>query len=119
MDIAYLDNSSTTKPCETAVKSVNEAVALNWGNPSSLHKLGIEAEGVISDTRKRAAALLLCKEKEVYFTSGGTESNNIALFGAARALKRRGNRIVTTAVEHPSVLETCRALQNDGFEIVC
>ncbi len=118
MDIAYLDNSSTTKPCETAVKSVNEAVALNWGNPSSLHKLGIEAEGVISDTRKRAAALLLCKEKEVYFTSGGTESNNIALFGAARALKRRGNRIVTTAVEHPSVLETCRALQNDGFEIV-
>ncbi len=118
MYIAYLDNSSTTKPCETAVKCVNDAVTANWGNPSSLHKLGISAETVLSDTRKSAAALLSCKENEVYFTSGGTESNNIALSGAAHALKRRGNRIVTTSVEHPSVLETCRALQKEGFEVV-
>lgn len=117
-NIVYLDNSSTTKPCETAVKRINEALTLCWGNPSSLHLLGFEAEAKVKEVRQALAGALACRADEIYFNSCGTEGNNTALLGAAHAMHRRGNRIVTTAVEHPSVLETVKRLESEGFEAV-
>ncbi len=114
----YLDNSATTKPCETAIKYINSALTENWGNPSSLHIVGIEAEELLNKARKVLANSLGASATELYFTSGGTEANNIAVIGAARKLRRRGNRIVTTAIEHPSVKEAIDALENEGFEVV-
>ena len=118
MNQVYLDNSSTTKPCKTAVEYVGNSLSENWGNPSSLHKLGLNAENILTECRGSAASLIGAEPAEIFFTSGGTESNNIAIKGAAYALKRRGKRIVTSAVEHPSVLETVAALETEGFEVV-
>ena len=113
----YLDNAATAKPCAEAVKAAAECAELCFGNPSSLHKMGIEAEKVLIKT-KNVILQRLGKEGEVYFTSGATESNNLAIFGTANALKRRGNRIVTTAIEHPSVAEPMKRLKEQGFEVV-
>ena len=118
MNQVYLDNSSTTKPCKTAAEYVTEAVLQNWGNPSSLHRLGVEAEKLLTECRNAAASLIGADSSEIFFTSGGTESNNIALKGAAYALRRRGKRIVTSAIEHPSVLQTLDELEKEGFEVV-
>ena len=118
MELIYLDNSSTTKPCPKALEKVKKALESFWGNPSSLHLLGVEAEINVSDTRNRLANLIGCRADEVYFTSCGTESNNTAISGAALSRKKRGNRIVTTAIEHPSVLEVMKKLEGDGFEVV-
>lgn len=114
----YLDNSATTKPCVTAIKYINSALTQNWGNPSSLHTMGIEAEELLKKARKTLAQGIGANASELYFTGGGTESNNIAVLGAARKLRRRGNRIVTTAIEHPSVKEAINALENEGFEVI-
>lgn len=89
-----------------------------FGNPSSLHRRGFLAERAMTEARGQVAEVLHCRAEEVIFTSDGTESNNIALLGAAHAMKRRGNRIVTTAVEHHSVLAICKALEAEGFEVV-
>ena len=117
-NFVYLDNSATTKPCDSAIKKLNTALIENWGNPSSLHTHGVNAEIAVSDVRDAVAKMLGCKQKEIYFTSGGTEANNIAIFGAARAMQRRGKKIITTAVEHSSVLEPFKALGEEGFEVV-
>ncbi len=117
-EVIYLDNSATTMPCEAAIDACNNALHKLWGNPSSLHRLGVESEMAVSDARNAVAKMLCCREDEVYFTSCGTESNNTALLCGARARKKRGNKIVTTALEHPSVLETLKTLEDDGFEIV-
>lgn len=114
----YFDNSATTKPCDTALKFMNETLSENWGNPSALHTFGIYAEEELEKSRAAAAKVLCCRPDEIYFTSCGTESNNLALLGAALARKKRGNRIVTTAVEHPSVQNTLDFLGELGFEIV-
>lgn len=116
--IAYLDNSATTKPCNTAIQNVNFALLDTWGNPSSLYDMGFRAQMLVDDTRKAVANLLKCREDEIYFTGSGTEGNNTALLGAAAARKKRGKRIITTAIEHPSVLETVKRLENDGFEVI-
>ena len=113
----YLDNAATTKPCVEAVRAAAECAEQCFGNPSSLHRMGIEAEKVLIKT-KDIILQRLGKEGEVYFTSGATESNNLAVFGTANALKRRGNRIVTTAIEHPSVAQPMKKLQEQGFEVV-
>lgn len=113
----YLDNSATTKPCASAVIAANEAMCEAWGNPSSLHRLGVEAESIINETRSKIADTLGCREDEIFFTGSGTEANNMAIIGAAESLKRRGNKIVTTSVEHPSVLNTCKHLEENGFEV--
>ena len=117
-NIVYLDNSSTTKPCDEAVNEINEALTADFGNPSSLHILGFNAEKRVTAARKAAADILSANETEIHFTSGGTEGNNTALFGAASARSKRGNRIVTTAAEHPSVLEPLKRLESEGFEVV-
>lgn len=113
----YLDNSATTKPCESAIKAAEKAMCEAWGNPSSLHRLGVEAESIINETRLKIADILGCREDELFFTGSGTEANNMAIIGAAESLKRRGNKIVTTSIEHPSVLNTCKYLQENGFEV--
>ncbi|MBR6407352.1 MAG: cysteine desulfurase [Clostridia bacterium] len=118
MEITYLDNSATTKPCQSAIKKVNHMLCDNWGNPSSLHSYGIEAEKEITAARRTVADFLRCDEREIYFTPSGTIANNIAVMGAAKALRRRGNTIVTTEVEHPSVYETVKSLESDGFNVV-
>lgn len=113
----YLDNAATTKPCDRAVKAAVSCMESCWGNPSSLHKMGIESEKIISSVKKTILSRIN-KEGEIYFTSGATESNNLAIYGAANALKRRGNRIVTTAIEHPSVSEPIKKLKEEGFEVI-
>ena len=113
----YFDNAATTKPCEEAVRSAVKCMEECYGNPSSLHKMGIESEKII-DSAKKTILGRLNKEGEIFFTSGATESNNLAILGTARALKRRGNRIVTTAIEHPSVSEPIKKLEEEGFEVV-
>ncbi len=116
--IVYLDNSATTVPCQKAIQNINHALVSDWGNPSSLYDLGFHAQKLVDDTRKSVATTLKCREDEIYFTGSGTESNNTAIIGAAKARKKRGNRIVTTKIEHPSVLETIKGLENEGFEVV-
>lgn len=118
MSTIYLDNSATTAPCKTAVDYINKALTENFANPSSLYGLGVDAQMLLDDTRMLAAKQLSCREDEVFFTSCGTESNNTALICGARSRKRRGNRIVSTAIEHPSVLNTLKFLETEGFEIV-
>lgn len=115
---AYLDNSATTKPCFQAKEKMLFAIDECWGNPSSLHEKGIDAHLLLLSARKAVAKSLGADEKEIVFTSGGTESNNLAVLGAAHAMKRRGNKVITSAVEHPSVLKAFDRLQSEGFKVV-
>lgn len=117
-DIVYLDNSSTTKPCAESIEAVNSALNSFWGNPSSLHTLGFEAENAVINSRQIIAKALCCRDDELFFTGSGTEGNNTAIFGAVKSRAKRGNRIVTTAIEHPSVLEPMKALEAEGFEVI-
>ena len=116
--IAYLDNSSTTKPSKRAVQYITRALESNWGNPSSLHRIGMEAEIALNDARECIAHTVNARADEIFFTGSGTEANNTALLSVLKA-KSRGVRIVTTAIEHPSVLETAKRLGDYGFEVVC
>lgn len=113
----YLDNSATTAVTPEVAALAARIMTEQFGNPSSLHRRGFWAERALTEARGQVAAVLRCRPEEVVFTSGGTESNNLALLGAARAARRRGNRIVTTAVEHHSVLAICRQLESEGFEV--
>ena len=114
---AYLDNSATTRCSDDAAKKVLEALTINYGNPSSLHKKGMEAEEYLDESRKAIAKSLGVKDKEIIFTSGGSESNNLAIMGTVKARKRRGNHIITTSVEHASVHNPMKALEEEGYEI--
>ena len=116
--IAYLDNSSTTKPSKRAVQYITRALESNWGNPSSLHRIGMEAEIALNDARECIARTVNARADEIFFTGSGTEANNTALLSVLKA-KSRGGRIITTAIEHPSVLETVKRLEDYGFEVVC
>ena len=115
---AYLDNSATTPLCGAAKQWMLTAMDTAWGNPSSLHDVGYEAEKLREKARAAVAAALGCKPKCLTFTSGGTEANNLAVFGAAAAGRRKGNRVVVSAVEHPSVLQAFKRLGEQGFEVV-
>lgn len=115
---AYLDNSATTRVCPEAAECVLRVMTENYGNPSSLHSKGFEAEQELKTARQDIARRLSCDVREVYFTSGGTEANNLSLFGTAYARKRLGNRIVTSLTEHSSVLESALELKKQGFEVV-
>lgn len=113
----YFDNSATTKPYKEAVDSFVTVAQNYFGNPSSLHGLGIQAEKLLTQSRKQVANILEVKEEEIIFTSGGTEANNLAIKGIARRYKKRGNHIITTVIEHPSVKSTCQQLEEEGFEV--
>lgn len=118
MEQHYLDNSSTTRPCAEAVAAVTQLMTEVYGNPSSLHALGFAAQRVLENARASVAKALSAQPGEITFTSGGTEANNLAIFGAAQARKKRGHRIVTTAIEHPSVRNPMQALEQAGFEVI-
>lgn len=113
----YMDNAATTRPSEAVVSLMNETFLSDYGNPSALHLKGIDAEERVKTAARQIAATLRCKEKELIFTSGGTESNNLALIGAALAHQRRGRHIISTAIEHPSVKKTLDFLETQGFRI--
>lgn len=115
---AYLDNSATTKPCSECVKAVENMLVNNWGNPSSLHSLGIDAMKEVILARKAVAESLGAEKDEIIFTCGGTQANNISIFGAVKAKKRLGKRIVTTAIEHESVLQSVQELEKQGYEAI-
>lgn len=105
-DEIYYDNSATTKTRKEAAELVYEMLTECYGNPSSLHRKGFEAQKRLDTARAQIADSLGCQSSEIYFTAGGTEADNLAILGAARAQKRRGNKIVTTAFEHDAVLHT-------------
>ena len=113
----YFDNAATTFVTEDVRQKVVETMETQFGNPSSQHLKGVEAERLLRDARQTIAQTLRCSEKEIYFTSGATESNNWAILGAARAHKRRGMHLITTAVEHASVLAVMGQLEKEGFEV--
>lgn len=112
----YLDNAATTQPSQRVAEAMMMAVS-NFGNPSSLHGLGLQTEKLINSARDNIANMLGVNSKNVYFTSGGTESNNLAIYGVANSLKRRGKRVITSTIEHPSVMESFKRLENDGYDV--
>lgn len=113
----YLDNSATTKVLKEVAAEVYKVLIEDYGNPSSLHSKGLYAEKIVGEARRVISNFLGVEEKEIYFTSGGTESNNVAIKGAVKALKRKGKHIITTSIEHPSVLEVCKKLEEEGFKV--
>ena len=114
----YLDNAATTRPCAEAVAAAVEAMTEKYGNPSSLHRAGLNAQLLVDDARKAIASAIGADSDNIYFTSGATESNNLALRGASAAYGRKRKRIVISAVEHASVEETAADLEKSGFEVV-
>ena len=114
----YLDNSATTRQYPEVTREMLRYMDEFYGNPSSLYQLGVDSEKAVKKARTALQKAIGMEDGRVYFTSGGTEADNMAIFGAARALKRRGRRIVTTAVEHPAVLECCKELEKQGFEVI-
>lgn len=114
----YLDNAATTKPCGEAVSAAVDAMTENYGNPSSLHRAGLDAQLAVDKARKAIAASIGADSSEIYFTSGATESNNLALRGISAAYGRKRRKLVISSVEHASVDETASALEKNGFEIV-
>ena len=114
---AYFDNSATTKVLDCVKDAVVDAMCVNYGNAAAKHRKGVEAENLIREAKKAIANTLKVQEKEILFTSGGTESNNTALIGTALANRRAGKRLITTGVEHPSIYNTMSFLEEMGFEV--
>ena len=117
MNIKYFDNSATTKTDEDVIKTMLPYFNKLYGNPSSLYTLGKISKEMINSSKNVIAKILKCKPSEIYFTSGGTESDNLAIKGIAIANKRKGNHIITTRIEHPAVLNTCSYLEKIGFKV--
>lgn len=113
----YLDNSATTKVFPEVFELMKEIMCENYGNPSSLHMKGVDAEKYVKDAKEIFAKILKVNEKEIFFTSGGTESDNLAIIGCAFANRRRGNHLITTRIEHPAVIQTMKYLETQGFEV--
>mgnify|MGYP000377848396 FL=1 len=114
----YLDNSATTRCYKEVGELVYKVMCQDYGNPSSMHRKGVDAEHYIKDAKETLAKILKVQAKEIYFTSGGTESDNLALIGTARANKRRGNHLITSSIEHPAILNTMRYLEEEeGFRV--
>ncbi len=113
----YLDNSATTRCYDIVGDTVYRVMCEDYGNPSSMHRKGVEAERYVRQTKETLAKLLKVQEKEIFFTSGGTESDNLALIGCARANRRAGNHLITTSIEHPAILNTMQYLEQEGFRV--
>ena len=113
----YLDNSATTKPCPEAVEAMTKALTENWGNPSALYNFGIDTAHMLRDARHKVAAALGAEPDRVFFTSGGTEADNWAIFGTAKRFGKRGRHIITTAIEHHAILNCTKELEAQGFEV--
>ncbi len=113
----YLDNCSTTKPRDSVIEKITESMQMDFGNPSSLHRLGINSEKILKNSRKVISDFLGVKTNEIYFTSGGTEGNNIAIQGALNARQNRGKHIITTMIEHPAVMNTIKEYEKNGCRV--
>ena len=113
----YLDNSATTQPCPEAVEAMTKALTENWGNPSSLYGFGIDTARALRSARSDVAAALGAEPERVFFTSGGTEADNWAVFGTVKRLGKRGRHIVTTAIEHPAILNCMKDLEARGYDV--
>ena len=113
----YLDNSATTKPCREAVEAMTAALTENWGNPSALYDFGIDTARQLRTARHQVAAAMGAEPDRVFFTAGGTEADNWAIFGAAKRMGKRGKHIITTAIEHHAVLNCMKELEAQGFEV--
>ena len=113
----YLDNSATTKPCAEAVAAMTAALTENWGNPSALYGFGIEAAKLLRTSRMQVAAAMGAEPDRVFFTSGGTEADNWALFSTAKRFGKKKKHIITTAIEHHAILHAMQALEHQGFEV--
>lgn len=113
----YLDNSATTKPCPEAVAAMNRALTETWANPSALYGFGIDAAHALRTARHQVAAAMGAEPDRVFFTSGGTEADNWAVFGTAKRLGKRGKHIITTAMEHHAILNCMKELEAQGFEV--
>ena len=113
----YLDNSATTKPCAEAVEAMTKALTEGWANPSALYSFGIDAAHALRDARVAVAKAMGAEPDRVFFTSGGTEADNWAIFGAVKRLGKRGKHIITTAIEHHAVLNCMKDLENQGFDV--
>ncbi|MEK4627627.1 MAG: cysteine desulfurase family protein [Solibacillus sp.] len=113
----YLDNSATTKPHKEVLATFMQVNDLYYANPSSIHRAGVESNALLTKAREQMAQLLYTEPNNVLFTGGGTESNNFALYGIAKATGFRGKHIITTEIEHPSILEAVKRLQDEGYEI--
>ena len=113
----YLDNSATTRVYDAVAEKMKDVMLNHYGNPSSLHSAGIDAEKMLKEARVSVASVFGVTDKEIVFTSGGTESDNMAIVGAYRAKKRESNHIITTTIEHPAVLETVKRLENEGAKV--
>ena len=117
MQNIYLDNSATTKTDEEVVKAMLPYLSENYGNPSSIYSIGQTARKAVEESRETVASILNCSPNEIYFTSGGSESDNTIIKGIAYSYKNKGNHIITSKIEHPAVLETCKQLEKEGFEV--
>ncbi len=115
--IAYLDNSATTRPCPEAVAAITQMLNDCWGNPSSVHRLGVEAAHRLALARRQVAEAMGAEPERVFFTSGGTEADNWAVFSAAKRLGKQGKHIITTSVEHHAILHPMQRLRERGFEV--
>lgn len=113
----YFDNSATTRCEQEVIQKMNQIYRNDYGNPSSLHQKGVEAENYVKEAREVIAATLKASTKELIFTSGGTESNNLAILGTALANQRTGKHLITTQIEHPAVLNPMHFLEEQGFEV--
>ncbi len=113
----YLDNSATTKPCPEAVEAVTKALTENWANPSALYGFGFDAARLLRQTRQQVAAAMGAEPDRVFFTSGGTEADNWAIFGSIKRMGKRGKHIITTAIEHHAILNCMKELEAQGFEV--
>lgn len=117
MDTIYLDNSATTKTDEEVLKAMLPYFRESYGNPSSIYTIGRENRKAVEDAREKVAKALGCEVNEIYFTAGGSESDNTAIRGIAYAYQEKGNHIITSKIEHPAVLEACKQLEKEGFEV--
>ena len=113
----YLDNSATTKPCPEAVAAVAAAMTENWGNPSALYDFGIDIARKLLSARNQVALAMGAERDRVFFTSGGTEADNWAIMGTVKRMGKRGKHIITTAIEHPAVLNCMKELEAQGYEV--
>lgn len=117
MKTIYLDNNATTQTDEEVLKAMLPYFVENYGNPSSIYKIGRENRKAVEEARKKVATALNCEPDEIYFTSGGSEADNTAIRGIAYQYQKKGNHIITSKIEHPAVLETCKQLEKEGFEV--
>ena len=113
----YLDNSATTKPCKEAVEAMTLAMTDSWGNPSALYGFGIDTSHKLRDARHKVAAALGAEPDRVFFTSGGTEADNWAIFGTARRYGKKNRHIITSAIEHHAILNCMKELETQGYEV--